>query len=269
MTTQKQNGTVILVGAGPGHPDYLTVRGLRELQAADVIVYDALLDQSFKFLFPKKAEKIFAGKRAGKHKLTQDQINALLIQKARQGKRVVRLKGGDPLLYGRGGEEWLTLAEAGIRVEVVPGVSALGAAGGLSGIPLTHRGVANAVMVLECHRESLESFDWQKVAGFVESFDGTLAIFMGTRVIQEIARRLLENGANQNHAVALVENGSMINQAVSLSTLGEVAERGLPARTGGPGIIYIGETVHLRGRLQTAIAKGAVENIVNAGVMHA
>jgi len=237
-----KKGTVTLVGAGPGHPDYLTLKGLRALESADVIVYDALIDASFKFLFPKSAKLFFVGKRCDRHYRTQKQINQLLVAQASQGKHVVRLKGGDPFLYGRGGEEWFALTLAGIPVEVVPGVSTLNAAGGLTGIPLTHRGVANKVMFLECHTQSLPEHDWQHIA----AFDGTLVLFMAKQTIRDVAGILLAYGAAGSQSVALIENASLPDQVLTFSTLKALAEQiETPWKTSGPGLVYIGKVVDL------------------------
>lgn len=235
-------GKVWLVGAGPGHPDYMTMKGLKVLQQADVIVYDALLDGSFQTLFPEQAEKVFVGKRCGRHCTTQAEINRLLIEPALQGKTVVRLKGGDPYLFGRGGEEWLAVTQAGIDVTVVPGVSALTAAGGLAGIPLTHRALVNRVMILECHPDSLDTHPWHDIA----KFDGTIVIFMGTRSAQAIARRLILAGADKNLPIALVGNVSLATEDLWRSTLSQVATEGFPVHPPETvGIIYIGPTVNL------------------------
>lgn len=235
-------GIVSLVGAGPGHPDYLTLRGLRTLEKADVILRDALLDESFAALFPSKAEVIFVGKRNSNHAMSQESIQKLLIQKAREGRRVVRLKGGDPFIYGRGGEEVFALREAGVEVEVVPGVSSVNAAAGLSGIPLTQRGLAREVLILE-GKSLLENpdFDFEKIAGT----ETTTAIFMGSLSLETLARKFIENGVDENRPIALVENASMPGECLSLARLCEAAAGQLKKKTEGPGIIYLGESVAL------------------------
>lgn len=259
MATASSRGKVSLVGAGPGHPDYLTLKGLRVLQAADVVVHDALLDKSFSELFPKEAQILFVGKRAGKHSIKQPDLNALLIDLAWQGKQVVRLKGGDPFVFGRGGEEWLALSQAGVTVEVVPGVSALSAVAACGGLPLTHRGLSNKVLLLEGHETTLARHDWQHLA----QFDGTLALFMATLTIQYIAQQLLAAGKNAYTPVALIENGGLKTQQVQVTTLAEVAERGFCKRSTGPGMVYIGEVVSLSGQLRQQ-AQGPHLQVVSA-----
>ncbi|MBL8992962.1 MAG: uroporphyrinogen-III C-methyltransferase, partial [Spirochaetia bacterium] len=181
----EKKGFASIVGAGPGHPDFLTLRGLRVLEKAEVILRDALLDESFAELFPANAEVIFVGKRNANHAMPQAEIQNLLIQKAREGKRVVRLKGGDPFVYGRGGEEVLALREAGIDFELIPGLSSVNAAAGLSGIPLTQRGLAREVLILE-GKSLLENpdFDFEKMAGP----ETTVAIFMGSLSLEALAK---------------------------------------------------------------------------------
>jgi uroporphyrin-III C-methyltransferase len=237
-----QRGFVWLVGAGPGHPDFLTLRGLRVLQAAEVILYDALLDAAYLALFPAKAEAIYAGKRCGDHSLTQDEITALLIARARAGKKVMRLKGGDPFLFGRGGEEALALRNAEIPFEVIPGISALNGVAGAAGIPLTHRGLSREVRILEGHGLLREDRDWNEQA----RFQGTTVLFMATGELPAIARRLLAHGADPDLLVALVENGCSADQSVRLATLADAAAMRLQCCTDGPGIVYMGPVVALQ-----------------------
>jgi len=243
MSIQRlQRGFVWLVGAGPGHPDFLTLRGLRALQRAEVILYDALLDEAYFELFPAQAEAVFVGKRAGDHALTQAEINALLIAQAREGKKVVRLKGGDPFLFGRGGEEGLALREAGLPFEVVPGVSALNGVAGVAGIPLTHRGLSREVRILEGHGLLNEARDWDEQA----RFQGTTVLFMATGQLPAIARQLLAHGADPSLPLALVENGCSPRQTVRVATLADAAALRLMPCTDGPGIAYLGPVVALQ-----------------------
>lgn len=236
-----QPGHVTLVGAGPGHPDYLTLKGLRALETADVVVYDALLDTSFPSLFPPSAQSFYVGKRCGKHYSSQAEINALLIEQARLGHHVARLKGGDPYVFGRGGEEVLALRQAGIEVSVVPGVSSLNGVGALASIPLTHRGISRKVMFLECHAATLYQQPWDELA----RFDGTLVLFMSTKTIGTICGLLIDHGMGGQIPLALVENASFPTETVTLSSVGAVARGGLKPKTTGPGLIYIGEVVGL------------------------
>ncbi|PJZ71164.1 uroporphyrinogen-III C-methyltransferase [Leptospira perolatii] len=237
----ESKGKVYLVGAGPGNPDLLTVRGLRILQSAEVILYDALLDPGFLELFPENAIAHYVGKRAGQHSATQEEIHELLISYAIQGKTVVRLKGGDPFLFGRGGEEVIALRKKNIPYEIVPGLSSLTGGSSGSGIPLTHRGISRQVLIMDGHTVLLEDTDWEWYA----KFKGTIVLFMGTSSIQRIAVHLIENGAPFDLPVALVENASLSNQSVQISSLKKVASQGLAKITKGPGIIYIGAVVRL------------------------
>jgi len=237
----KQSTKVSLVGAGPGNPDLLTIRGLRKIQEAEVILYDALLDPSFLEIFPKDALILYVGKRSGQHSATQEEINDLLVNHAKLGKRVVRLKGGDPFIFGRAGEEILALAEHGIEFEIIPGVSSVqaGAADGL--IPLTHRAVSRQLFVMDGHTIFRDGTDWN----WLSHFPGTLAILMGTKNIQAIARHLIANGMKSDTAVAMVVDASLKSSKTLFSNLQEIAESGLNKDSAGPGIIYIGESIRI------------------------
>ncbi len=204
---------------------------------AEVILRDALLDERYAELFPANAEVIFVGKRSGHHAMSQGDIQKILCEKAREGKRVVRLKGGDPYVYGRGGEEVMALREAGIPYEVIPGVSAVNGAATLADIPLTHRHLAREVLILE-GRSLLENpdFDFEKTA----HPETTVVIFMGSLSLQSLARKFLENGVDASRPMALVENASMPGETISVSTLDGAASGKLEKKTEGPGIIYLG-----------------------------
>lgn len=235
-------GFVSLVGAGPGSPDLLTLRGLRTLQQAEVILYDSLLEPSFAELFPKDAQAIPVGKRCGGLGTPQDHIHHLLLKHARRGRRVVRLKGGDPLLFGRGGEEAQRLEAAGIPFELVPGVSALQGAASASGIPLTHRGASREVRILEGHHLLESDTDWPELA----RTRATLAIFMGTRTLRQVAQRLLLHGASPDLPVALVEKATCEGQTTTISSLRLAAAGHLCPRTEGPGLVYMGAAIGQR-----------------------
>ncbi|EQA45494.1 uroporphyrinogen-III C-methyltransferase [Leptospira broomii serovar Hurstbridge str. 5399] len=236
-----KKGKVYLVGAGPGNPDLLTVRALRILQNAEVILYDALLDPSFLELFPADAITHYVGKRAGQHSATQAEIQDLLIRYSLSGKTVVRLKGGDPFLFGRGGEELEAIRANGIRYEIVPGVSSLTGGSSGAGFPLTHRGLSRQVLIMDGHTVLNEETDWEWFA----RFKGTIALFMGTSSIQKIAGKLIQHGADSELPVALVENASLPDQKTTVRTLGVAAREGIPKIGTGPGIIYIGAVVGL------------------------
>lgn len=235
-------GLVSLIGAGPGSPDLLTVRGLRALQKADVILYDALLEEGFQSLFPAGALAIPAGKRCGGLGTTQAEIHELLLEHAWAGRRVARLKGGDPLIFGRGGEEAAFLEAAGIPFELIPGVSALQGAASAAGIPITHRGVSREVRILEGHHLLEAGTDWAELA----RSKATLAIYMGMRSLKAIARRLLEHGASASLPIALVECASWPGQRTTVSSLRLAAEGHLCPLTDGPGLVLLGTAVSAR-----------------------
>ncbi|WP_078128579.1 uroporphyrinogen-III C-methyltransferase [Leptospira alexanderi] len=232
-------GKVYLVGAGPGNPEDLTLRAYRILTKAQIILYDALLDPSFLEIFPKNAIVHYVGKRSGAHSATQEEINQLLLSYALQGKNVVRLKGGDPFVFGRGGEELITLVNHNIDYEIIPGVSSLNAGSSFAGFPLTHRGLSRQVLIMDGHTVLSEETDWKWFA----QFKGTIALFMGTSSLSRIAALLLQHGSDPELPVALVENVSLENCNIQTCTLKDAADSCLEKRTKGPGIIYIGKVV--------------------------
>lgn len=230
-------GCVDIVGAGPGAADLLTLRALRCLQQADVVIYDKLVGPGILELVSTKAELVFAGKSRGCHTKSQDEINALLLFHARHGRRVVRLKGGDPFIFGRGGEEQEYLRRHDIPVNVVPGVTAAAGCAAAAGIPLTHRGVAQAVTFLTGHAQDGEpDLPWQALV------DGgqTLVIYMGVATAPLLARRLLDHGADPQTPVAVIENGTLPGQVIGRGQLGDLP--GVLARNviTGPAVIVVG-----------------------------
>ncbi|SRR5713101_813262 len=241
-------GTVALVGAGPGDPGLITVRGRDLLRDAEVVVYDRLVHPKLLDEAPPDARLVFAGKACGMHALSQDVINALLITEARQGRRVVRLKGGDPFVFGRGGEEALALAKAGIPFEVVPGVTSAVAVPAAAGIPLTHRGVASSVAVVTGHSDAggvSPPVQWARLAGAVD----TIVVLMGLANLRRIARELIAHGHDPRTPVALIERGTTEAQRTVTATLDDLAQG-----TAGPGleppvVAVIGGVVALRERL--------------------
>jgi uroporphyrinogen III methyltransferase / synthase len=242
-------GKVYLVGAGPGDPGLLTIKARDLLAAADCVVYDYLVNPELLRQCQPYAELIYAGKQCGKCAMRQETINALLVTKASQYRLVVRLKGGDPFLFGRGGEEALALRSAGIEWEVVPGVSAGLAVAAYAGIPLTHRGLSSSAAFVTGHEDpdkSSTAINWQHLALGVD----TLVFFMGVTRIGEIARRLIEQGRKADTPLAVIRWGTYEKQETYISTLAEaehmVALEGLQP----PAIIVIGEVVRLRERLQ-------------------
>lgn len=244
----RQTGRVYLVGSGPGDPGLLTLRGKECLERAEVVVYDRLIDPALLRFAPPHAECIFVGKEAEHQLLGQDEINRILISRARGGKTVVRLKGGDPFVFGRGGEEAEALANAGIPFEVVPGVTSATAVPAYAGIPVTHREHASSFTVLTGHEDAdkVDSrLDWSRLAGE----PGTLVILMGLTNLDQIARHLIENGRAPSTPVAVIQRGTRPNQRTVLASLADVADRVRAARLGPPAVIIVGEVATLRHRL--------------------
>ncbi len=234
-------GTVYLVGAGPGDPELITVRGLSLLRAADVVVYDRLVHPDLLNEVRRDAELLYVGKAAHRHVMTQEQINALLVARAQQGRVVVRLKGGDPFVFGRGGEEGQTLAEAGIPFEVVPGITSAVSVPAYAGIPVTHRGVATSFTVLTGHTcdPAAADLDWEALAKV-----DTLVILMGLTRLPQIVARLMEHGRPASTPVAVIERGCTPQQVVVTGDLSTIAGR--ISRIAPPAIIVVGEVVRLR-----------------------
>ena len=242
MMREATNGFVSLVGAGPGDPDLITVRGLRALQNADVVVYDRLANPRLLAEIPAHATTIYVGKQPGLKVFEQRDIEAILIREARRGKRVVRLKGGDPFVFGRGGEECQALASAGIPFEVVPGISSALAAPAYAGIPVTQRKVATSFTVVTGHTAGADScdVDWQRLPQ-----SGTLVILMGVRNLPHIARELLTHGRDAATPVAIVQQGTMAQQRVVSGTLADIAGRAAAANLQAPAVIVVGEVAAL------------------------
>ncbi len=249
-----EQGAVFLVGAGPGAADLLTLRAQRLLGEADVIVHDRLVGDAVLDLARRDAARIYVGKARGDHCLPQAEINALLIRLAREGKRVVRLKGGDPFIFGRGGEEAEALAEAGVRCEVVPGVTAALACAAQALIPLTHRGIARSLTFVTGHtREGRLDIDF---APLVRSRT-TLAVYMGIVSLPQLRAGLLAHGLDPRTPAALIERGGTEQQRALRGTLDELVAAAPSWSTGGPALVLIGEVVARRTR-QAAAAMPAV-----------
>ena len=235
-------GKVWLVGAGPGDPELLTVKAARLIAAADAIVYDNLVGPGIIELARADAERIYAGKKAADHALPQEEINALLVRLARQGKSVVRLKGGDPFIFGRGGEEVQALRDAGIHVGVVSGVTAASGCATAVGFPLTHRDLAQSLVLVTGHRQYGDSeFDWSALARPGQ----TLVFYMGVGRAGEIAEHLIANGLPARTPAAVVRHGTLPDQQVVIATLATLAERIAQAKLRPPALIIVGEVVGL------------------------
>jgi uroporphyrin-III C-methyltransferase len=235
-------GKVYLVGAGPGDPDLLTVKGKKCLERADVVFYDRLVGEELLEYAAESAELIYVGKRPGKHCVSQTTIEELLIERARQGKRVVRLKGGDPFVFGRGGEEAQALKRAGIPYEIVPGVSSAVAVPAYAGIPLTHRTCASSVAIVSGHKTSRgNSVRWGEL---VQSVD-TLVILMGLHNLREIMNRLLEGGCEPQRPVALIQSGTRPSQRSVVGTVATIADLAEGQKFQSPTVVIAGEVVKL------------------------
>ncbi|MDI1270923.1 MAG: uroporphyrinogen-III C-methyltransferase [Polaromonas sp.] len=235
-------GCVYLVGAGPGDPELLTLRAVRLLQRTDVVVYDHLVSSAVLDFVSPTAERIYAGKRRNEHTMRQEEINALLVKLAREGRQVVRLKGGDPFIFGRGGEELQALAAHGIAFEVVPGVTAASGVSSYAGIPLTHRDYAQSCLFVTGHlKDGTADLDWPSLVRPRQ----TVVIYMGLGGLPEICRQMMQHGAAPTLPIAVIQDGTITTQKVVTGTLADmpelVAEQGLKS----PCLTIIGEVVRL------------------------
>lgn len=245
-------GSVALVGAGPGPAEFLTLAAADAIAAADVILYDALIGADVRRRFPARAQKLYVGKRCGQHALKQDEINALMVQHAQEGAAVVRLKGGDPLIFGRAAEEMAALRNAGIPYRVIPGISALNGIAALYALPLTDRRASHEFRVIQGHHLDPHPRYWHELA----HYEGTLVIYMGLERLSLILERLRNFGAPPEQCVAIIEtSGHGLQYAdpdsshVTRSTLAGLLREGFQRKTSGPGIVYIGRNLsemHLR-----------------------
>ena len=241
-------GKVYLVGAGPGDAGLMTVRGVELLRAADVVIHDALVNREILRLVREDAEVIYAGKRPGDHVIAQEDLNQVLVAKAKEGKTVVRLKGGDPYIFGRGGEEAGQLAKDGIPFEVVPGISCISSVPNYAGIPITHRDFCSSFTVITGHHtpEGESSIDWQAHA----KSPGTLIVLMGVQWIRKIAQELTSAGKPAETPVAMIRNGTMGRQQTVYGTLGNIADLAEETGIKAPAVTVIGGVVGLRENLE-------------------
>lgn len=240
-----EEACVYLVGAGPGDPDLLTLKAHRLLQEADVVVYDRLVSREILDLIPTGASRIFVGKAAGNHHMRQEDINELLANLGRRARKVVRLKGGDPLIFGRGSEEALHLARHGVRFEIVPGITAASACTTYAGIPLTHRGLAGSARFVagHCRADQPLDLDWDRLA----DPDTTLVIYMGLASLADIQASLITAGLAADTPAALIENGSTPRQRRLLTRLDGLAAMAVSERVVSPALVVIGKVVALAG----------------------
>ena len=239
----EHRGEVVLVGAGPGDAGLLTLKGLQQIQQADVVVYDRLVSDDIMNLVRRDADRVFVGKRSGYHCVPQEEINQILLREAQKGRRVVRLKGGDPFIFGRGGEELETLCEAGIPFSVVPGITAASGCSAYSGIPLTHRDFAQGVRLVTGHLKTGGELDWANLA--VEK--QTLVFYMGLNQAPAIREKLIAHGRAEDMPAAIVENGTAVTQKVVSGTLGQLDI--LAQQMASPALIIVGRVVGLRDKL--------------------
>lgn len=250
MNQQEKQGVVYLVGAGPGDPSLITVRAKQLLTQADVIVYDALLNKDLLKLTRPDAELIYVGKKAGHHTMPQKQINQLLVEKANSSKNVVRLKGGDPFVFGRGGEEAIELHEAGIPFEIVPGITAGIAVPAYAGIPITHRDLASEVAFITGHedasRTETSQIDWSVLG----QWKGTLVFYMGVKNLSVISEQLQQNGMAADTPAGIIASGNTPRQRTVITTLAQLPEAAKNENITPPAITVIGQVVNLRTQLE-------------------
>lgn len=251
-------GTVYLVGAGPGDPELLTLRAARLLAEADVVVYDHLVGPEVLALVGPRARRIYVGKERSRHTLAQPDINALLVRLAREARCVVRLKGGDPFVFGRGGEELQALAEAGVRFEVVPGITAACGVAAYAGIPLTHRDYAHSCTFVAGHlKDGSCDLDWPALARPRQ----TVVIYMGLAGLPSICDRLIAHGLPPDWPAAVVEQGTLLGQRVVSATLATLAEAVDAAALESPCLTIVGEVVRLRDELAWFEPRGEREDL--------
>jgi uroporphyrin-III C-methyltransferase len=244
LNTYSSDGIVYIIGAGPGDPGLITVKGLERLRQADVVLYDRLIAPELLSEASPYAEMIDVGKEPKRHRRSQAEINNLLIEKARAGKSVVRLKGGDPFVFGRGGEECQALAEAGMRYEVIPGVSSVIAVPAYAGIPVTQRGVTTSFTVIAGHAGGSDSdVDWDAIPR-----NGTIIFVMGVEHMPQIVLSLITRGYSPETPAAVIEKGTTPNQVVVTATLANIVEKA--AHLHPPSILIVGEVVRLHEELE-------------------
>ncbi|TXG87545.1 MAG: uroporphyrinogen-III C-methyltransferase [Thermomicrobiales bacterium] len=251
-TSEGSSGEVFLVGTGPGDPDLLTIRACRLMQHADVVLYDHLVSEEILNLLPAQIERVYVGKQRNNHALRQEQINQRMVELARAGRKVLRLKGGDPFVFGRGGEEIESLAEAGIRFQVVPGITAALGVAAYAGIPLTHRNHAQAcTFVTGQLKDGSMNLDWPALA----RPNQTVVVYMGLLGLSVLCGKLIENGRSPDTPAAVIQQGTTLAQRVIAGTLSTLPALVNEADLQPPTLIVIGEVVRLREKLNWFKAK--------------
>lgn len=264
--TDNPPGKVYLIGAGPGDPELITVKGLRCLRMADVVLYDRLISAELLDEAPAHAELVFVGKQTGHHMMPQIEINRLMISYARDGRVVVRLKGGDPFVFGRGGEEVLALALADIPFEVIPGVSSAIAVPASAGIPVTHRDYASSVTIVtghQAHEDESTIVNWKALA----QLGGTLVVLMGVKALTDFTHLLREAGLSSELPAAVIQEGTTSRQRVVTGTLADIAERALAAGLSSPATTVIGNVVNALTGVslhKASTGSNAVDNFANS-----
>lgn len=246
MQQKKLIGKVWIVGAGPGDPDLLTVKAWRAIQTADLILFDHLVSEEIRNLFPSSKPAFYVGKKKGQHSIAQKDLNALLVKNALAGKNICRVKGGDPYIFGRGGEEALALTQMGIVVEVVPGITAASGCAANAGIPLTHRGLAQGCTFVTAHGETEADLNWHALANMRH----TLVFYMGLSKAAWIQNSLLAQGMSGRTPVAFIENGCRPDQRILQGCLHELAALVERYDIESPALILVGEVVALATQLQ-------------------
>lgn len=245
---------VSIVGAGPGDPELITVKALKAIQTADVILYDRLVNKELLKESKPSAVRVFCGKFPGNHVMTQDRINRLMVKFASDGKSVVRLKGGDPFVFGRGGEEAAYARSFGIPVEIIPGITAGIAAPAYANIPVTHREYGNSFAIITGHQmEGKKETDWSKLATSVD----TLVIYMGMKHLDHITKQLIHHGRSEAMMAAVIEQGTTNAQRVVTAPLCRIAEEAQKQEIGNPAVIVIGDVVNCREQLEREMALAA------------
>ena len=239
-------GKVWLVGAGPGDPDLLTLKAMRIIEQADIILFDNLVSQAIRDLFPSATPAIYVGKIKDAHSIPQHELNELLVEKAQRGLNVCRIKGGDAFVFGRGGEEMLRLKEAGISVELVPGITAAAGCTSYAGIPLTHRGVSQGCTFVTGHGEQSLDVNWRSLA----HLNHTLVFYMGLTKAQFIQDSLIDAGMNTSTPVALIENGCCPSQRLLRGSIDELAQIIAREKVKSPALIVVGDVVNLADKLE-------------------
>lgn len=243
------NGKVWLVGAGPGDAGLLTIKALRAIESADVIFFDYLVSEEIRALFPQHIPAYYVGKAKNKHSIAQENLNQLLVDQAQAGLNVCRIKGGDPFVFGRGGEELLSLRSAGIDAEVIPGITSASGCSTYADIPLTHRGLSQGCTFVTGHAEKSLDINWQALA----QLNHTLVFYMGLTRAEDISTNLLRGGLDASTPVAIIENGCRKNQRTLVSNLNEFPVDAVRENVQSPALIVVGEVVRMREQLQATV----------------